>query len=99
VLGASPWRVWREVDLPMVRRALLIAAGFAFAVSLGEFGATSFLARDDHPTLPVVIYRLLGHPGELNYGMALAASVVLAATTALVVLAVERLRVPSTGAF
>ena len=38
VLGASPWRVWREVDLPMVRRALLIAAGFAFAVSLGSSG-------------------------------------------------------------
>lgn len=36
VLGASPWRVWREVDLPMVRRALLVAAGFAFAVSLGS---------------------------------------------------------------
>ena len=51
-----------------------------------------------HPTVPVVIFRLLGHPGALNYGMALAASVVLAATTALVVLAVERLRVPSLGA-
>lgn len=33
VLGASPLRAWREVDLPMVRRALLVAAGFAFAVS------------------------------------------------------------------
>jgi len=50
------------------------AAGFAFACSLGEFGATSFLVRDDRPTLPVVIYRLLGHPGHLNYGMSLAAS-------------------------
>jgi thiamine transport system permease protein len=68
-------------------------------VSLGEFGATSFLARDDNPTVPVVIFRLIGHPGEMNYGMALAASVVLAATTAVVVLAVERLRVPSVGAF
>ncbi|MEU2595603.1 iron ABC transporter permease, partial [Streptomyces albidoflavus] len=29
VLGASPWRAWREVDLPLVRRALLVAAGFA----------------------------------------------------------------------
>ena len=66
------------VDLPVVWKPLLAASGFAFAVSLGEFGATSFLARDEHPTLPVVIFRLLGHPGELNYGMALAASVVLA---------------------
>ena len=59
----------------------------------------AFLARDDFPTLPVVIFRLLGRPGELNYGMALAGSVVLAATVAAVVLLVERLRVPSVGAF
>lgn len=98
-LGASPLRTVLTVDLPVVWKPLLAASGFAFAVSLGEFGATSFLARDEQPTLPVVIFRLLGHPGELNYGMALAASVVLAATTAVVVLAVERLRVPSLGAF
>jgi thiamine transport system permease protein len=98
-LGASPLRALLTVDLPVVWKPLLAAGGFAFAVSLGEFGATAFLARDEHPTLPVVIYQLLGHPGELNYGMALAASVVLATTTALVVLAVERLRVPSMGAF
>ena len=98
-LGASPFRTLVTVDLPVVWKPLLAASGFAFAVSLGEFGATSFLARDESPTLPVVIFRLLGHPGTGNYGMALAASVVLAATTALVVLAVERLRVPSLGAF
>ncbi len=85
------------VDLPVVWKPLLAAAGFAFSVSLGEFGATSFLVRDDRPTLPVVIFRLISSPGDLNYGMALAASVVLGATTALVMLAVERLGVPSTG--
>jgi thiamine transport system permease protein len=84
--------VLATVDLPTVWRPLLAATGFAFAVSLGEFGATSFLARADHPTLPVVIYRLLGHPGADNFGMAMAASVVLAAATAVVTLGVERLR-------
>jgi thiamine transport system permease protein len=98
-LGASPWRALLTVDLPVVWKPLLAASGFAFAASLGEFGATSFLARDEHPTVPVVIFRLIGHPGEMNYGMALAASVVLATATAVVVLAVERLRVPSVGAF
>ena len=96
-LGAGPVRALLTVDLPVVWKPLLAAAGFAFAVSLGEFGATSFLARDEHPTVPVVIYRLIGHPGPMNYGMALAASVVLASATALVVLLVERLRVPSVG--
>ena len=98
-LGAGPPRVFLTVDLPVAWRALLAAAGFAFAVSLGEFGATSFLARDDQPTLPVVIYRLIGHPGAENFGMAMAASVVLAATTAVVMFAVQRLRVGSMGAF
>lgn len=98
-LGASPWRTLLTVDLPVVWKPMLAACGFAFAVSLGEFGATSFLARDTDPTLPIVIFRLIGHPGEMNYGMALAASVVLAVVTAVVVLAVERLRVPGVGAF
>ncbi len=97
-LGATPWRTMTTVDLPLVWRPLLAAAGFAFAVSLGEFGATAFLVRDDQPTLPVAIYRLLSLPGPDSYGMALAASVVLAGTVALVMAAVDRLRVPSLGA-
>ena len=74
-LGAGPLRVLLSVDLPAAWRSLLAAAGFAFAVSLGEFGATSFVARDETPTLPVVIYRLISHPGALNAGTAMAASV------------------------
>jgi thiamine transport system permease protein len=98
-LGASPLRVLRTVDLPVVWRPLLAATGFAFAVSLGEFGATSFLARPDRPTLPVVIYELISRPGADNYGMALAASVVLALATVIVMGLVERLRLGSMGAF
>jgi len=45
-----------------------------------------------------VIYQLIGRPGAENFGMALAASVVLAGATALVVLAVDRLGVRSVGA-
>jgi thiamine transport system permease protein len=98
-LGAGPLRAVLTVDLPVVWKPLLAAAGFAFAVSLGEFGATSFLARDEYPTMPIVIFRLIGHPGERNYGMGLAAAVLLAAVTAAVMLAVERLRVPALGAW
>ncbi|MFE1844292.1 iron ABC transporter permease [Streptomyces sp. S12] len=99
VLGASPWRAWREVDLPMVRRALLIAAGFAFAVSLGEFGATVFIARPDNPTLPVAVARLLGRPGELNYGQAMALSTILMIVCAVALLLLERLRTDRSGEF
>ncbi|ACQ82050.1 binding-protein-dependent transport systems inner membrane component [Beutenbergia cavernae DSM 12333] len=97
VLGAGPARVLASVDLPLVLRSLGLAVGFAFAVSLGEFGATSFLARPDRPTLPVVIFRLIGRPGEDNYGMALAASVVLGALVAAVMALAERLRPPHAG--
>ncbi len=99
VLGAAPWRVLRDVDLAVVARPVLAASGFAFAVALGEFGATSFLARPDRPTLPVVIFRLIGLPGGDNFGMALAASVVLAGVTVAVIALVERLRVDTVGAF
>lgn len=99
VLGASPWRAWREVDLPMVRRALLIAAGFAFAVSLGEFGATVFIARPDNPTLPVAVARLLGRAGEVNYGQAMALSTILMIVCAVALLVLERLRTDRTGEF
>ena len=90
LLGASPGRVRREIDLPIVGRALAVGAGFAFAISLGEFGATVFLARPDNPTLPVAIFRFLGRPGELNAGQAYALAVVLMVVTAVAVFVVER---------
>lgn len=98
VLGASPWRAWREVDLPLVRRALLVAAGFAFAVSLGEFGATVFIARPDNPTLPVAVARLLGRAGDLNYGQAMALSTILMIVCVVSLLLLERVRPLSRGA-
>lgn len=96
-LGAGPWRVFWDVDRRVLLRPLLAAIGFAYAVALGEFGATSFLARPTNPTLPVVIYQLIGHPGEDYFGMALAASVILATVTAVIMTVVERLRGRSGG--
>jgi thiamine transport system permease protein len=89
VLGAGPIRVWLSVDLPIMSRALAGASAFAFAVALGEFGATTFVARPDTPTLPVVIGRLIARPGTVNTGMALAAAVVLAALCAAAVFLVD----------
>lgn len=96
-LGAPPGRVLRTVDLAMAVRSLGLALGLAFAASLGEFGATSFLARPENPTLPVVVFRLIGRPGAESYGTALAAAVLLAALTAAVVAVCERLRTPGVG--
>ncbi len=97
VLGASPARTWRMVDLPLVGRAVLVGGSFAFAVSLGEFGATLFIARPDAPTMPIAIYRLLSQPGALAFGQAMAMAVVLMAVTAVVALAFDRLRTNPVG--
>lgn len=96
-LGAGPIRASWTVDWPVIAKPLLAATGFAFAVSLGEFGATSFLARPDRPTVPVVIFDLIGRPGVDNLQMALAASVLLSVVTVAVMSLVERLRVRGVG--
>lgn len=83
-LGAGPLRTFLTVDLPIARRALLAGSGLAFAVCIGEFGATSFLARPDRATLPVLVYRLVGRPGPDGFATALAAAVLLGLVTALV---------------
>ncbi|HEX7594431.1 MAG TPA: iron ABC transporter permease [Anaerolineae bacterium] len=99
MLGASPWRVWREIDLPMVARAVVIGAVFAFTVSIGEFGATALVARPELPTIPIAIYRFLGQPGIANFGQALALSTILMVVSALAIVAMERVRVGTVGEF
>jgi thiamine transport system permease protein len=92
MLGADGWHVWREVDWPLIRRPLLVGALFAFTISMGEFGATLFLVRPETPTLPIAIYRFLGQPGALNYGQALAMSVLLLLVCAVGFGAIEHFR-------
>ena len=78
-LGASPFEVWKNIDLPILRRATLAAATFAFTISLGEFGATLLISRPEYPTIPVAIERFLSQPGGLNYGQAMAMATILMA--------------------
>lgn len=99
VLGASPLQVWLGVDLPIVGRAVLVGAAFAFTVSLGEFGATALIARPEFPTMPIAIYRFLGQPGALNYGQALAMSTLLMMVCVASLLFIERFRYRDIGEF
>jgi thiamine transport system permease protein len=99
LLGASPVRVWWAIDRPVLARALTVGAAFAFAVSMGEFGATAFLARRGSPTVPIAVAELLGRPGAANTGQAYALSVVLAGAVAVAVLSVEHVRGDRGGVF
>jgi thiamine transport system permease protein len=94
VLGASPWQVWKAVDLPILARAALVSAIFSFTISLGEFGATTFLSRPEMPTIPIAIFRFIGQPGALNYGQALAMSTLLMLVCAFSIVLMERIRLP-----
>jgi thiamine transport system permease protein len=98
-LGASPFRVWLTVDRPIVFRATLAAAVFAFTISLGEFGASSLVVRPENPTLPIAIARFLSLPGGLNYGQAMAMATILMVVCGVGILFIERLRLPGSGEF
>ena len=89
-LGASPTRAWREIVVPHLWRPLAAGAALAAAISLGEFGATSFLSRSGGETLPIAIEKLLGRTGSLLQTKGYALSVVLAAATIGLVMLVDR---------
>jgi thiamine transport system permease protein len=99
LLGAGPNQVWLHIDWPLIRRALLVGAVFAFTISMGEFGATVFIARPQTPTMPVAIYRFLGQPGALNYGQALAMSTLLMLVCTIGFVLIERFRLGGEGEF
>jgi thiamine transport system permease protein len=98
-LGASPFRVWQAVDFPILSRATLSAATFAFTVSLGEFGATLLLTRPEYPTIPIAVQRFLSQPGGLNFGQAMAMATLLMVLTTLSILFIEKLRLSNSGEF
>ena len=98
-LGASPFEVWKNIDLPILRRATIAAGTFAFTISLGEFGATLLISRPEYPTIPVAIERFLSQPGGLNYGQAMAMATILMALTIGSILLIERFRLPNAGEF
>jgi thiamine transport system permease protein len=87
------------VDWPIIWRASLGAATFAFTVSLGEFGATALLTRPEYPTIPIAIYRFLSQPGGLNYGQAMAMATLLMVLATVGILLIERLRLPGEREF
>ncbi len=90
-LGADARRRLTSVVLPLLRPAIVGAAAFAAAISLGEFGATSMLARRGEPTATSLIGQLLGRPGDAPRLAADALALALALVIVLVLAAGNRL--------
>lgn len=89
-LGARPTRAFFAAYGSTLRVVMLASAGLACAISLGEFGAASFLTRATSPTVPIQIARLLTRPGDASIGVAAALSVILVALTLALVLSIDR---------
>ena len=86
-LGASPMRAFLDVELPLVRRAVLVGAVFAFAVSLGEMSATILLAQPEWKTMPLVVNDLRA---ARSFGGASAMSCLLMVATSCAFLFIDR---------
>jgi thiamine transport system permease protein len=75
--GADSFQIWRFVESGMIKGVLATSLGYAAIISIGEFGASSFLAYGSEGTIPTLLFRLISRPGEQNYGMAMAVSAIL----------------------
>ncbi len=73
-LGASRLETLVRVYLPLLLPGLMIASIFAFAISLGELGATIMVSSPEHTTMPVALYRFYGNR---DFGTANAYAVIM----------------------
>jgi thiamine transport system permease protein len=89
VLGASPRQTWLNIDFKIIRRAAISAAAISATVSIGEFGASSFLARRGAETLPVMISRLLSRPGDSLQSQAFALATLLAMFSLVIIFVID----------
>jgi thiamine transport system permease protein len=74
-LGMSRFKAFFSVDLNLLKKTLLASIVFSFAISIGEFGATLMLYRNNFITMPVALYRFLS---GRHFGIAAALGALLA---------------------
>ncbi|MCK5568949.1 MAG: iron ABC transporter permease, partial [Spirochaetes bacterium] len=87
-LGATPWKAFWRVELPLIKSGIIAGATFAFAISIGEINATLMLYNPNLTTLPVAIYRLIS---SYNYFGACALGTILMVICFLVFLLIDKI--------
>jgi molybdate transport system permease protein len=98
-LGASEWRIFWSVTLPLAWPGVAAGTILALARSLGEFGATLMLAGDipgQTQTIPVAIYFAV-EAGDMNQALVLVLVVLAVAFASIMALAYWRTRIPVLG--
>lgn len=58
-VGASPFRVFYKITLPMARPAILVASIFTFLGSLDEAQGTFIVGMPDYKTMPIIMYSII----------------------------------------
>lgn len=86
-LGASDFRAFLTVELPLAFGGILVGAIFAFAMSIAELGATYMIYKPQYTTVTIAIYRYLG---SRQFGPASAMAVVLMLVSLAGFLIIER---------
>ena len=99
LLGSSTKKVFYKIDLPLITPSLIVGSTFAFAISIGEFGASLLLVKPEFTTMPIAIYRFLGLPGDENLKNALVMSSILMCTVIIGFIFIEKLRYKNIGTF
>ncbi|NNH87606.1 molybdate ABC transporter permease subunit [Acinetobacter terrae] len=86
-LGATPWKVFWSINLPLAIPGIVIGSILCFSRSLGEFGATiTFVGNipDETRTIPIAIYSFLQQPNGEDMAMRLVALSLFLAFAALI---------------
>ena len=87
-LGATRSKTFLFIELPMIAPGILVGATFAFALSIGEMGATYLLYRPHLATMPIAMYRFLSSHDLVT---ASAMGVLLMAVCAALFFCIERI--------
>ena len=90
-LGASEWRIFWRVSLPLARRPIAAAAALAFARSMGDFGATLMIAGDIPGRTQTASIAIFDAVESGNTKLANTLVLVISVVTALIVFLANRL--------
>ncbi|MFM9899683.1 MAG: ABC transporter permease [Polaromonas sp.] len=91
-LGASRWRIARDVWLPQLRATSVACGSIVFATAMGAFG-TAFTLASKFEVLPITIYNEFTN--YANFALAASLSITLGLITLLVLAASRRLAGPA----
>ncbi|WP_242421480.1 ABC transporter permease subunit [Acidovorax sp. Root267] len=94
VLGATPWRQFRDITLPQARYGLLSAAFVVFTITITDFG-NAVVIGGNFPVLATEIYNQVS--GQMKFGMGAVVGLLLLAPAALSIF-IERFAARRAGA-